>query len=199
VKFHSILIAAALGLPLAAQTPPPKAAAPAPAPAGVPTKIAIIQFQQAVLTSQEGQAASATLKTKYDPRKSALEKKQADLEAMQDKLQKGGPTMTADARAKIQADIAAGTRILNRDAQDLNTEVQEEEARIMQGMAGKMGEIIKNYATQNGYAIVLDVSSEATPVLWATPASNITADIVKLYDQTHPAKAAAPPSSAKKQ
>jgi outer membrane protein len=213
VNFHSILIAAAMAIPLAAQPAAP-AAAPAPAraaaPTAAPTKVAIIQFQQAILATQEGQAATAALKTKYDPKKSALEKRQAELEGIQDKLNKADATMTAAARTKLQADLTVGGRTLNHDAEDMNSEVQEEEGKILQSMAGKMGEIIKAYATQNGYAVVLDVSSQATPVLWATPGVNITADIVKRYDAAHPAKgaasgsasgpAAAPgaPSSAKK-
>src|SRR4051794_8492332 len=193
VNFRSILLAAAVAIPLAAQT-------------AAPTKVAIIQFQQAILATQEGQAATAGLKTKYDPKKSVLEKKQAELEAIQEKLNKADATMTAATRTKLQADLTAGGRTLNHDAEDLNSAVQEEEGKILQSMAGKKGEIIKTYATQNGYAVVLDVSSQATPVLWATPGVNITADIVKRYDAAHPGKgaasgaAAAPgaPSAAKK-
>ncbi len=175
--------------------------APAPAPASVPTKIAIIQFQAAVMTTQEGQQAQATLKAKFDPVKAKLEKRQADLQAMQDKLQKGGATLSADARARMEKDISAGGRSLNNDAEDLNNDVQEEQNKIVQPMADKMGAIIRDYATKNGFAVVLDVSSEQTAVLWASPAINITAEIVKLYDQAHPVKAgttAAPSSGAAK-
>jgi outer membrane protein len=177
--------------PPAAQTAPPKSTPPSGATS---TKIAIIQFQAAVVTTQEGQQAQAALKAKFDPRKSQLEKKQADLQAIQDKLRKGGATLAADLRSKLESDLAAGTRSLNNDAEDLNGEVQEEVGKVMQSMAGKMGDIIRNYATQNGYTIVLDVSSQQTPVLWATPTVNITEAIVKLYDQAHPAKAGAAPA-----
>jgi outer membrane protein len=192
VKFRSILITAVIALPLAAQTAPK----PAPAAAPAATKIAIIAFQQAVLTTQEGQAAASGLKAKYDPKKADLEKRQADLQAIQAKLEKGGDTLAADLRAKMQNDLTVGGRNLNHDAEDLNTSVQEDESKIMQGMAAKMGDIIKNYAAQNGYSIVLDVSSQTTPVLWATPSVNITADIIKLYDQAHPAKSAGTPAPA---
>jgi outer membrane protein len=195
VKLHLFGITALLTLPLAAQTAP---ASPAPAPAGGASRVAIIQFQEAVLTTQEGQEASAALKAKFDPRKAALEKRQADLQSMQDKLQRGGTTMTAEARNKMQADLTAGGRNLNRDADDLNAEVQEEEGKIMQSMAAKMGEVIQKYAGANGYSVVLDVSSQQTPVLWAAQSANITADIVKQYDAAHPAKKAAAAAPAPK-
>ena len=86
-------------------------------------------------------------------------------------------------RGKLEKDLAAGTRSLNNDAEDLNNDVQEEENKVMQGMASRMGDIIKDYAAKNGYAVVMDVSSQQSAVLWAAPSVNITEAIVKLYDQ----------------
>jgi len=156
--------------------------------AAAPGKVAVIQFQAAVLSTQEGQQAQAALKTKFDPRKNQLEKRQADLQAIDEKLKKGGATFGADVRGKLEKDLAAGTRSLNNDAEDLNNDVQEEQNKVMQGMASRMGDIIKDYATKNGYSIVIDVSSQQSSVLWASPAVNITEAIVKLYDQANPVK-----------
>jgi outer membrane protein len=64
-------------------------------------------------------------------------------------------------------------------------------------------DVVQQYATANGFVMVLDVSNPQTPVLWHNPATDITSDIIKLYDQAHPpataAKPAAPaPPAAKK-
>jgi hypothetical protein len=49
--------------------------------------------------------------------------------------------------------------------------------------------------------MVLDVSNPQSPVLWHNPATDITTDIIKLYDQAHPAAAKpvtpAPPAAKK--
>jgi Skp family chaperone for outer membrane proteins len=177
VKFRVTVLMAAVSFAAAAQGP----------------KIAIISFQEAVLSTGEGQKAVAAMKTKFDPKKAAIEKKQADLTAMQERLQKGGPGVTDAVKAKMQNDLAVGGRSLNHDVDDLNAEVQEEQGKVMQVMAAKMGEIIKGYATKNGYTVVLDVSGQTTPVLWAAPSVNITQAIVKLYDAAHPVGAAPAP------
>jgi outer membrane protein len=199
VNLRSIVIAVLLGLPAAAQTTP--APAPAPAPSGATQGVAIISFQDAVLSTQEGQQAQAALKAKFDPRKATLEKRRTELEALQEKIQKSGASMTRDALTKAQNDLAAGSRTLNRDGDDLNNDVQEEEGKIMQGMASKMGAIIQKYAGANGFSVVLDVSSQQTPVLWAAQSANITAEIVKQYDAAYPVKkaAAAAPAPQKNQ
>lgn len=194
MKFRFLALPIAFAVAGLAQTPAPKAAAPAGGAA--PSRVAIIAFQGAVLATQEGQRAQTAMKAKFDPRKTQLEKRQADLRAMQQKLQGGGSTLAADVRAKLETDVASGTRSLNNDAEDLNSDVQQEEGKVMQGMAAKMGDIIKSYAAKNGYSIILDVSSQQTPVLWAQPAVNITDDIVKLYDQQHPAQGGTGPAGA---
>jgi outer membrane protein len=192
VKFHPILIAALVALPVAAQTAAPAAApAVAPSKAAAAPKVAVMLFQRAVLTTKEGQQASAALKARFDPRKADIAKRQAALEALQDKLQKGAATMTPEARDKMQEDLTRSERQLKRDVDDLNTDLQDEEGRIMQDMAQKMSDIIQKYATRNGFSVVLDVSSQQTPVLWAAAETNITADIVKEYDEAHPVKTAA--------
>ena len=197
MKFCLFALPACLALSAFAQTAPAPAPAAAPAPAGAP-KVAVIQFQAAVLSTAEGKAASMQLRAKFDPKKADVDKRQADLQTMQDKLQKGGATMTPDARAKLQDDLARGSRNLQHDVDDLNGELQQDEQKIMQEMGAKMSDLLQKYATSHGYSIVLDVSSEQTPVLWADAASNITAEIVKEYDALHPVKsaAAAPPAPA---
>lgn len=200
MKIRSLLIPVAFACVTAAQTPQGAAnrgaASATPPASAAPAKIAIIQFQEAVLSTQEGRQAAAALRTKFDPRKSQLEKRQAELATMQQKLKQGGATMTAEARKKMQNDVETGGRTLNRDIDDLNAEAQEEQGKLMQSMASKMGDIIKDYATRNGFAVVMDASGANTSVLWAAPSANITAEIVKLYDQAHPAKGGAAPAPA---
>lgn len=171
------------------------ALAPAQAP---PTKIAIINMQGAILSTKDGQKAQQELQNKFTPKKSELDKKQADLTALQDQLRKGSATMSDDAKAKIQNDITNGQKTLQRDGEDFDAEVQQEEQKLMGDLWQKMMDVVTKYATQNNYAMVVDVSNQQT-VIWADPSTNITAEAVKLYDQAHPqtgVPAAAPKPSA---
>jgi outer membrane protein len=113
-------------------------------------------------------------------------------------LKKGSTTMSEEARTKLMRDSDALTTKLNRDTQDAQTDLDEAQGKLMQELGNKMLAIIEKYATQNGYALVLDVSNPQTPVLWAASGIDITNDIVKLYDQANPgagAGSAAKPSA----
>jgi Skp family chaperone for outer membrane proteins len=167
-------------------------AALAQAQGQVPTKIAVINVQTAILSTKDGQRAAADLQTAFNPRQQDLEKKQADLTALQDQLRKGSATMSEEAKTKLMRDIDATTTRVNRDRQDASSDLDEAQGKIMQELGGKMLAVMEKYAVQNGYAVVLDVSNPQTPVLWAASAVEITNDIVKLYDQAYPGTAAAP-------
>lgn len=173
-------------------------AALANAQAAAPTKVAIISVQQAILQTKDGQKASADLQAKFLPKRQQLEKKNADIQALQDQMKKGSATMSDEAKQKIARDIDANQKSLQRDSEDFDADVQQEEGKLMQDLGQKIMDVIIKYATQNGYAVVLDVSNQQTPVLWADPSSDITTEIIKLYDQAHPGTGATPaPATAK--
>ncbi|MFZ0935899.1 MAG: OmpH family outer membrane protein, partial [Bryobacteraceae bacterium] len=177
-----------------AAVPSPRQALPGPAAA----KIAIINIQTAILNSKDGQKAAADVQAKFNPRKTELDKKRSEVDALQDQLRKGSATMSDEAKARLQREIDSGTKDLNRRSQDLNDDLEQEQGRIMQDLGAKMMKIVEEYATQNGYSVVLDVSNPQTDVLWAAASTNITPDIVRLYDQAHPGmEAAKPPAAAK--
>jgi outer membrane protein len=181
-------------------------AKPAPTASGpAPTKIAILYVQNALLLSAEGKKAAAELQGKFNPRRSTLEKRQTDIQALQDQLKKGGATMSEDAKNKLARQIDADGKSLQRDADDLNADAEQEQNKVFQDMIMKLNAVVAQYATQNGYAVVLDVSNQQSPILWAAASTDITNDIVKLYDQAHPVAAGAPaakppaPPATKKQ
>ena len=187
------------------QTPANTPAASAPpasaTPAAVPTKVAIINIQYAILSTADGKKAGEELRTKFDARKQALDKRSADLKNKVETLRKGAATMSDDARNKLMRDNDAENKAIQRDGEDLNNDVDQENNRLMNEIGTKMIDIVGQYAAANGYAMVLNVGGDQSPLLWHNPGTDITADIIKLYDQAHPAGAAAPqpPPAPKKQ
>lgn len=176
-----------------AQTPPP-AAPPAPVPASA--KVAIVNIQAAMLNTADGRKAAADLAAKFDARKEALQKRDADLQARVEQLRKGSAAMSDDARAKLMRDNDAQTKALQRDEEDLKADIDQDQNKIMNDLGAKLVDVVQQYATANGFVLVLNVSDPQTPVLWHNPATDVTTDIIKLYDQAHPAAAPAKPAAA---
>ena len=165
--------------------------------AQTPQKIGIINMRGAISMTKDGQKAAADLNTKFAPTRTRLEKKQAEIEADRARLNQGSNAMSADQKEKLMRDIDTKTKALNRDAEDAQAEVDQETGKIMQELGGRVYAVLQKYGKEKGYTLILDVSSEQTPVLYAP--DDLTEEIVKLYDQNAPApSSAAPPAAAPK-
>ncbi|MGD0871700.1 MAG: OmpH family outer membrane protein [Bryobacteraceae bacterium] len=190
------------GQPPAATVPPAVVPAPvASPPPALPTRIATIFAQNAIVSTQEGQKAAAALAAKYDPKRRDFESKQAALQALRDRLKRGAATMSAAAKGELNQTIDARYTELKRLGEDIQSQVDEEQGTLLQTLGEKLVGVIEQFALDNGLAIVLDVSPQQSPVLWAAPGIDITSDIVRLYDKAHPVAAgpAVPLAPARKQ
>jgi len=173
----------------------------APAASGsvhLPSRVGVIQVQQALLSTRDGQKAMQEFQTKFvEPRKKDLDRKAQEIRDLQDKLQRGGAAMADAARAELTRTIDDKTKRYNRDMQDAQDEMQQENNKLLGEMSGKMEQVIEKYAQANGYAVIIDVSNPNTPVLYASNTIDITKDIIELYDKTQSAPAPASTSAPK--
>ena len=62
-------------------------------------KVAVVAMRDAMLTTQDGRKAAAAMQAKFAERKAAIEKLQADLVALDDRIRKGGATIVSAAKA----------------------------------------------------------------------------------------------------
>jgi outer membrane protein len=192
-NFAVIALALAAVTLAGAQTPgTPQVKPPAPQTGPAPTKIAVINVQQAIMSTGDGKKAAGEMQARFNPRQETLKKMQADIQAMQDQMKKGSATMSDDAKNKLARDIENKTKSFQRDADELNADIEQENGRLMQDLGTKMQAVWEQYLPANGYAILIDVSSQQTPVLWASMSADITQEIIRLYDQAQPVTAAAP-------
>ena len=164
---------------------------------GVPAKVAVIHIQNAIVSTRDGQKAATDLQARYDPKRKEIEQKQQEVNALQEKLKRGSNTMSEEAKQSLMTEIDQKTRSLNRVAEDAQADFEQDQNRLLQDLGQRMMVVIQKYAQDNGFALVIDISSPQTPVLWAATAIDITDEIVGLYDKnTAPpaAPAAAPPA-----
>jgi outer membrane protein len=179
-----------------AQAQAPAQAKPPASQFAIPTKIAIINMSQAIASTKEGQKAANEITNKYAPRQVEFNKRQQEIETLTNQLNNGRATLSDEAQKKLQADIQAKGIATKRYGEDAQAEMDNDNQKIGQELAGKMDALIREYAIQNGYAVVLNYGDQQSPVLWAAAATLITEDMVKLYDQVHPVKDEAPAKTA---
>jgi outer membrane protein len=164
-------------------------------PALAQQKIGVVQVQQAIVGTKEGQKAASDLETKMAPKRKELETKQADLRRLQESLQKGGSVMNEQARAQLSREIDVKNKDYQRSLEDAQAEFQGEQDRILNELGAKLMAVINKYAKDNGYSLVIDVSNPQTPVMYAAESIDITKDVVDLYDKNTVPGAGAKPTT----
>jgi outer membrane protein len=164
-----------------------------------PAKIAIINIQNAILATKDGEKAREQIRVKFEPRSKQIEAAGAEVQQLRSQLQKTANAISAEAREKLSREIDDKGKKLQWESEDFQSDLQQEEQKLVGEIGQRMIQIIDEYAKANNISVVLDVSSQASPVLWAATGIDITVDIVQLYDKKHGAgAAAAPPAAAPK-
>lgn len=152
-------------------------------------KVGVIQIQSAIVSTRDGQKAVAELESRMAPRKGDLEKKQNEIRELQEKLQRGGNAMADSAKQDLTRNIDQRTKSYNREMEDAQAEFQEQQRKLLDDLGQRMMKVIDGYAQTHGYTVILDVSNQNTPVLYASNGVDITRDIIDMYDKTSAAPA----------
>jgi len=171
-------LASGFVLSAAAQTPA------VTAPAG-PTKIAVIAFQVAVAQTNEGQRNFADLQKKYDPKRQQLKALSDEVDNLTKQLQAQGDKLSPTEQQTRTKTIEDKKKLLERSAEDAQNDFQAEMSELYNGLAAKVYDVLANYATQQGFTIVFDVTGsqqQAPVVLFANESTNITKQIIDAYN-----------------
>ena len=160
--------------------------------AAQPSKIAVINLQQAIISTKDGQKAAKDLEAKFMPKRQEIEKRQAEIAALQNQLRASSNTASEDAKNKLMRDIDAKQKSLQRDGEDASAELDQEQQKLFQEVGGKLMAVLDKFASDNAYALVIDVSAQSSPVLFASQSVEITRQVIDLYDKNAPAMAPAP-------
>jgi outer membrane protein len=160
--------------------------------AQAPSRIAILNVQQAISESEEGKKEGALLNSKANAKRSELEKLQKEVEAMQKQLQDQATTLNDDAKAQLSRQIDQKTKDLQRQQQDAQEEFQNLSNEVINKIGRKMMKVVDQYAAEQNLTAVFDSSSAQTGLLWFTPTVNITTEIIRRYDAASATPAARP-------
>ncbi len=128
----------------------------APSVAHAQAKIGVVDTERAVMETEDGLRAQATLKKLFDSKQRELDKKQEelvkereDIEKQRDVLSKGALAKRAD---KWQRDMMQ----LQQKFVEYNQDIQKKQSELTQPVFQKTMNIIRRLATQEGIDLVVD-------------------------------------------
>jgi outer membrane protein len=139
------------GLPAAAQ----KAAAPAAAPAASgPIRIAVIDTEKILLSSNAGKKAVADLKKLQDQREKELGARAQELKDLQAKLNDGRLSLAQDKLADLSKQYEEKEIALRRAQDDATRELTKKRDEMLASIDDKVMPVINQVGKELGYTLI---------------------------------------------
>jgi outer membrane protein len=154
-------------------------------------KVGVINIRQAIVATAEGKLASAELQSQFAARQTDLENLNKQINDVRQRLAAGEGKLSPDEATRLQKQGELLARQLERKQNEYQEDVNAAQGDVIDRIGRKMVDVLDRYAREGGYVVVLDSSSQNTPILYASNQIDVTQDIIRLYDQAYPVKAGA--------
>jgi Skp family chaperone for outer membrane proteins len=172
------------------------------APAQPATRVAVVNFQKAVTENAEGKQAQEKFLGELGKREKEFQEKQKLLTETQTKLQNGDKTLSDAAKGDLTKQIDRLNTELQRMNDDAQKELGELQQTLFRPIAQRTQKVLESYSSENGFAVVFDVSSESNGIVHWQEVADITTEIIRRVDAdaakdvkaAPPAKPAAEPA-----
>ena len=149
-------------------------------------RVAVVNLQRAVMSTEDGLRATANVKKIFDARQNELGKIEADLKKQGDDLEKQAKLISKDAYSKKREELQKQFLDYQARAMEANKELDKKQRELTDPIVEKMLGIVKRIATTENYDIVVDSSpSMAGPwgaVAYARTDLDLTDKCIQTYN-----------------
>lgn len=152
-------------------------------PAAAQSKVAIVDFQKAIMGTAEIKKAQAALEARFKPRQDAMQKLQNELQQIATQLQTMAGKLPPQSEADLRIQGQRKERELQRMNEDLQGDVDRERNDILQKSGRQMREVVSKMSAEKGFDVVIDSSN----TLYFKDALEVTTDAITAYDSAYPA------------
>jgi outer membrane protein len=181
------VLPAAVGSAAEAATPPAPAATAAPVgtlPANL--RIAIIDTERILATSQIGKKALGELKKLQETKEGELRARAQEIKDLQDKIQSGKLSLAEEKLAEIGKQIEDKEILLRRMQDDAARDFNKKKEELLGGIEEKVVPVITKAGKELGYTLIFKKFESG--LIYADEAVDITTEIVQRLDAAQPVK-----------
>jgi outer membrane protein len=172
--------AAGLALGMAMAAPFALAAQAAPAAPAPAVRIAVIDTEKILLSSQAGKKAVAELKKIQEQKESELRAKEQELKELQDKINQGRLSLAQDKLADLEKQLEDKGIALRRLQDDANRELNKRKDDLLGSIDEKVMPVINVIGKEHGYTLIFRKFESG--LIYADEAVDITNTIIQRLD-----------------
>lgn len=143
-------------------------------------KIAIIDVQAVLSTSQIGKQADAEMRKLQDQKRDDLQAKQKEIQDLQKKIADGRLSLSEDALKNLQDQLEEKTTAARRFQDDARRELQKKQDELLKGLEGKIMPVINALGKEQGYTMIFRKFESG--LVYADDALDITSSVIQRLD-----------------
>ena len=155
-------------------------------------KVAVVDVQRAVMQTEDGLRAQATLKKLFDSRQQELNRKQNELQKQKEDIDKQARVLSKDAYTKRMEDLQKQLVELQAVFVEYNKELEKKQKELTDPVFEKIIGIVKRIATTEGYDLIVDKTTAA----YVRSDLDLTDKCIQLYNSGGSAAPSAPPAGS---
>ena len=146
----------------------------AAAPAYAEMKIAVLNYQQALLESNAAKKYALDAEKKYGPTYNRIKALETDIKQLQDRLMRDGQKMQKSERDKLEAEYNQKTRDYRLQARQLSEAKARDDHDMLEIIRPSLDKAIEEVVKKGGYDLVL----EAGAIIHVKPQYDITSQVI---------------------
>jgi outer membrane protein len=189
------ILFAALWIPALGMAQTPAATTPAaqtPAIIG-PAKIAWMNLEAALLTTDEGKGMYAEIQRYVEDKQKEMDNMRKESDKLKSQLEVQGAKLTDEARAKLEEDIDDRDTKIQRFQQDTQKDIENRRSRMTNYLGRRMQQVVQNLAKEKGLSAILIFNQGRDA--YVDQSLDVTEELVKAYNQKYAAGAAKAPAA----
>jgi outer membrane protein len=157
-------------------------------------KMAVVDVQRAVMQSEDGLRAQATLKKLFDSRQQELNKRQTDLQKQKEEIDKQKSVLSQAALQKKVDDWQKEMVELQTTFVEYNKELEKKQKELTDPIFERVLGAIKRIAGQDSYDLIVDRAT----VAFARGDLDLTDRVIQISNGSSGPSPGAPPAGAPK-
>lgn len=146
-------------------------------PAAADFKLALVDRQRALLSSDKGKEAEKTLSQLSDQKKKALQPRSDQCKKLQEDTESQKFVLSDDAMQEKSIELQRCQRDLDRDVQAAKDELVVQQQKLLSPLAKKLEEVVTALGKEKEFDLILDRSTPG--VLYAPETTDVTDLVIK--------------------
>jgi outer membrane protein len=155
-------------------------------------KIGLVDTRRLITSSAPGKEVLARLDQLAEEKAGRIKPINDEIQSLQKRIADGRVSLSDEKIAQMQRELDEKMTSARRLREDLQKEMEEAQTTAFAELERRIGPLVEKFGKEQGYSFILNIGfftqqNQPSGIVWADPAVDVTAELIKLIDAGTPA------------